>query len=97
MGPISARLFSSMPKRYPLLEKALSQVLNKSIQLHKESFGIYKATMDKGIVAEIYPGGSFEPTTVFVTDGKNTIGKEISSSWLDNWHITKIPTKLNHK
>lgn len=93
MGPVS-RIASIVKK--PLLEKAMENLLTKPVKLYKESFGLYKANLDNGIVGDIYPGGSFGSTSIYVTDGKKAIEKELPpGTWLENWQVIKN-IKVNH-
>lgn len=93
MGPIS-RVLPAIRK--PLLEKAMERLLTKPVKLYRESFGLYKAKLGNGIEREIYPGGSFEPTSLYVSDGKTAIERELQpGTWLENWQVIKN-IKVDH-
>ncbi len=93
MGPVS-RILPLI--RRPLLENGMEKLLTKPVKLYKESFGLYKADLENNIVGDIYPGGSFGPTFVYVSDGKKAIQRELPpGTWLENWQVIK-DIKVNH-
>ena len=79
MGPVSK-----------LLPLAMKTVLNKPINFRTNGLlGPYTANLGKGVIAEVFPGGSEGKTTIYVSKGDATLRKEIRECWLQNWQVIK--------
>ncbi len=79
MGPVSK-----------LLPFAMKTVLNKPITFRANGpLGPYTAHLGKGVIAEVFPGGSEGKTTVYVSKGDAALSKEIPECWLKNWQVIK--------
>jgi aldehyde:ferredoxin oxidoreductase len=78
-----------------ILPGIMQKILTKPIRFIPKGLGGYEANMGNGVNAKVFIGGSEGPTKIFISDGKETIKKEIRECWLRNWQVIK-EIKVDH-
>jgi len=78
-----------------ILPSIMQKILTKPVRFIPKGIGGYEASVGNGVKAKVFIGGSEGTTKIFISDGKETLKKEIPECWLENWQVIKaIKTDL---
>ena len=80
---------SSLPESGNLEYILENKILKETIVWQEMGLIGLTVNLGGGITAELFPGHEEHNTSIKVSDGENSICREIAEYWLDNWSVTK--------